>query len=175
MKIRYLNESDANIYREVRLRGLKESPLAFRESFEDECEKSLAEVAEELVPRGNPPEEFKLGAFSERGELIGIVSFRRDIRVKARHRAMLSGMYVIPEARRQGVGRALLDQVVNKAEQLGGMEQIHLWVLHAMPSASGFYQDCGFAKQGPSVKGDLKIGSEYVDSSYLVFHLKNSG
>ncbi len=171
MKIRFLNASDAKLYRDFRLKGLKESPLAFCESYEDECERTLPEIADFLAPVGNPPEKFTLGILSNHDGLLAAVTFERDTRRKARHKAMLSAMYVLPEARGQGVGRKLLNAAVYKASNLDGLEQIHLWVLHAGESASGFYQQSGFLAQGPMVKGDLKIGDEYVDAQYMVRRL----
>lgn len=174
MKIRLLNASDAKVYRDIRLRGLKESPQAFSESYEDEFEKTLPEFAEEIVPIGNPPQQFTLGAISDQGGgLLGIVSFRRDTRSKARHKAMLYSMYVLPEARQHGVGHELLEAVIEKAKHLEGLEQIHLWVLHSHRSAATFYKECGFKSQGPLVKGDLKIGNQYVDAEYLVLRLSS--
>ncbi|MFQ5649722.1 MAG: GNAT family N-acetyltransferase [bacterium] len=171
MKVRILNASDAKAYRELRLKGLKESPHAFGESYEDECEKSLPEIAEELTPFGNPPEQFTLGAISEQGGLLGVVTFKRDTRSKARHKAMLYAMYVLPEARHHGVGQALLAEIVARARHIEGLEQIHLWVLHASRSAADFYKQCGFEFQGPRIKGDLKISGEYVDAQYMVLRL----
>jgi len=171
MKIRILNASDAKAYRDLRLKGLKESPHAFSDSYEDEFEKLLPQIAEEITPIGNPPEQFVLGAFSENGGLLGIVTFKRDTRSKARHKAMLSSMYVLPEARRHGLGRKLLAEIVDKARHLEGLEQIHIWVLHAPGSPLRFYRQCGFESQGPRVKGDLKINNQYIDAEYMVLHL----
>ena len=147
-------------------------PLAFSESYEDERLRPESDFAAELDVRGEPAEWFVLGAFAEGNELVGFVKFRRDQRSKARHKAMLHAMYVAPEYRKHGVGKQLVMEVLERARQLPGLEQLHLWVLHAEGSAAGFYQKLGFEQQGPLVRKDLKIDGRYVDAEYLVLYLE---
>ena len=110
-----------------------------------------------------------LGAFTSANELAGFVKFVRDQRSKARHKAMLHAMYVHSDYRGQGVGRILIDTLFEQVQQLKGLEQIHLWTLHAETSAASFYSLCGFQSQGV-VKKDLKIAGRYVDAEYMVYY-----
>ncbi|MEQ9405796.1 MAG: GNAT family N-acetyltransferase [Cyclobacteriaceae bacterium] len=170
---RLLAKEDASIYKDARLNSYQHDPYAFSESYEDEKGKAASVFAEELIIKGDPPEWFVLGAFSEKNELTGFVKFRRDLRSKARHKSMIHAMYVHPEFRSFGVGKQLVDEAINRARNLNGLEQIHLWVLHSdlSNSASDFYIKCGFERQGPLVKKDLKIGEAYIDAEYMVMHL----
>lgn len=173
IKFRLLRQNDCNSYRSLRLKSYQEAPFAFSESYEDEQHRVLADFAMELKIQGQPPEWFVLGAFSEINKLIGFVKFRRDTRSKARHKSMIHAMYVVPEYRKAGIGKQLVLNLLNRVKQLDGLEQVHLWVLHAegFKSASNFYKKCGFESQGTQVKKDLKIGNTYIDAEYMVMYL----
>jgi ribosomal protein S18 acetylase RimI-like enzyme len=168
---RLLIEQDAAAYRDLRLVSYRDAPLSFSESYEDEVLRDESDFATELKLVGGPIEWFVLGAFSESGNLVGFVKFRRDQRQKARHKSMIHAMYVDLNCRYQGIGKKLITDLLNIAKQINGLEQIHLWVLHADSSASGFYKKCGFESQGTVVKNDLKIEGIYVDAEYMVMYL----
>ena len=172
VKIRLLQKDHLNEYRNLRLKSFKNSPYAFSESYDDEKTRPLNEFDQELEIEGDPPEQFILGAFNKESQLIGFVKFRRDKRSKARHKSMLHAMYVEPEYRNYGVGGKILEETINKAKQIIGLEQIHLWVLHSnnSKSASKFYSNYGFISQGTKVKKDLKIGENYIDAEYMVLY-----
>ncbi len=168
MKIKILAREDVAQYRSLRLESLKESPFAFSDSYGDINVRPIEEFHREIAPVGTPPEAFVLGAFNEKGIMVGFVRFRRDQRQKARHKSMVHSMYTTPELRGLGVGKQLMEDLFDKAAQLKGLEQIHLWVLHNGTSASGFYRKLGFKQQGPFIKQDLKIEDAYIDAEYMV-------
>lgn len=168
---RVLHDADASAYRELRLRSFQESPLAFSESFEDEQHRSFVSFKEEIQTLGTPPEWFVLGAFDLR-QLVGFVKFRRDQRSKARHKAMIHAMYLAPEYRKRSIGKVLMEKLLIQVRQLAGLEQVHLWVLHANnQSAANFYRSIGFRSQGPMVKDDLKWNDQYIDAEYMTLRL----
>lgn len=167
---RILDTSDAEAYRSLRLYSFQEAPFAFSESYEDEKLRPLSYYEALLEVQGNPPERYILGAFSDKNELIGIATFRRDQRSKALHKAMVYAMYVHPEYRGKQIGHDLMTEIIQRAQQMPGMEAIHLWVLHAHTSAAPFYQQLGFESKG-KVNNDLKIGNQYIDAEYMVKYL----
>ena len=168
---RILGQEDANDYRQLRLISYQEAAEAFSESYEDEKEKELQAFEAELIIKGEPAEWFVLGAFVDE-KLIGFVKFRRDQRSKARHKSMVHAMYVDPAYRGHGIGRRIIEDLLQRVRQQEGLEQIHLWVLHANgKSAAPFYASLGFVRQGPLVKKDLKIGQLYIDAEYMVMYL----
>jgi len=170
--IRKIGPEDENAYRDLRLLSYQEASFAFSESYEDECKKPVSLFVAELTAVGYPEEYFILGAFSESKELMGFVKVRRDQRSKARHKSMIHAMYVASQYRKSGVGQQLIDYLLEICIGMPGLEQIHLWVLyHNDQSAAPFYQGLGFKLQGPVVKKDLKVGSEYIDAGYMVKYL----
>ncbi|WP_224998806.1 GNAT family N-acetyltransferase [Cesiribacter sp. SM1] len=169
--IRQLTEQDAVAYRELRLESLQEAPYAFSSSYEEEALYSLEHFAAWLKPLGSPPESYVLGAYTDAHALVGTITFKRDTRLKARHKSMIYAMYTQASTRGHGVGKALVEEVIQRAKKMEGLEQIHLWVLHSTTSAANFYKKCGFQGQGPLVKNDLKIRDRYVDAEYMVLYL----
>ena len=85
---RYLTE-----YRELRLKSYRRSPLSFSESYEDEKHRGIKEFEKDIIYTEDPPESFVLGAFMDVDHLIGFVTFKRDLRSKARHKGMVHAMH----------------------------------------------------------------------------------
>ena len=171
MKLKVLDRDDVAHYKSIRLESLKESPFAFSDSYNDLNASPNEEFQKELAIVGNPPEAFVLAAVDDKGKIQGFVRFKRDQRQKARHKSMVHSMYITPEFRGRGVGKLMMENVIERAKSLRGLEQIHLWVLHHDSSASGFYRKLGFEQQGPLVRKDLKAGNIYVDAEYQVHFL----
>ena len=174
MTIKILNQLDAPDFRSLRLHSYQESPHAFSESYEDEVKRPIGDFEAEIAIKGEPAEQFLLGAFNENDDLCGFVKFKRDLRSKARHKSMIHAMYVAPAFRGKDIGSLLLKEVIQRAGKMEGLEQIHLWVLEraGKVSAANFYSKFGFIKQGPAVKKDMKIAGEYVDAAYMVKYMK---
>lgn len=170
--IRLLDECDSETYRTFKLLSLKESPLSFSDSLEDEIVKPL-EAYKAMLSNPNPQENFVLGAFDkDSDELIGSLSFKRDNRTNARFKGMIHVMYVHPDHRGKNVGSLLVSKLFEYAAQMEGLEQIHLWVLKSGDSSAiAFYSKLGFLRQDMCVKKDLKIGDDYVDAEYMVKYM----
>src|SRR6476620_7955468 len=122
MTVRFLNHGDVEAYQGLRLLSLKESPFAFSDSLEDEPGKTDDDYLAEIIQHGNPPERFTIGAFAEDGGLTGFVGFVRDLRTKARHRAMVRALYVVPQYRGRGIARKMLLQLLHTAEMIPNLE-----------------------------------------------------
>src|SRR5262249_35736918 len=162
-------EDDAPVVRELRLRALREESDAFGSSYEEESRLPIdATVARIAAKRGT--DDLALGAFDEGGVLVGIVTFIRRDKMKERHKSDVFGMYVAPEARRKGVGGALLDEVLRHARALEGLDQIQLAVGSRRPAARALYTSRGFEPWGIERRA-LRIGEDFVDEEYLVLFL----
>jgi len=172
MLIRVLTELDSKQFWSLRLRALRENPEAFGASYEEE----LNTPTDKLTSRFNsdlilPLEEnFMLGAFNGNRDMIGVVGFRRERRVKLRHKASIWGMYVVPESRQTGIGKSLISELLNKANTLDGLQQINLGVVSSNTHAKALYNSLGF-KTYAVEKNALKIGEQYFDDDFMVLFL----
>jgi ribosomal protein S18 acetylase RimI-like enzyme len=84
-----------------------------------------------------------------------------------RHKGVLWGMSVRPEARGTGLAAALVQQVVAHARTL--VEQVCLTVIASNVAARRLYKAAGFEEYGLERRG-LKVGSKYYDQSSWSSH-----
>lgn len=163
MLIRPLIGSDAACYQPLRLRALREHPEAFASAFEEEQQFSLETVANRL--QQSSAERYVLGAF-EREELSGLLHFRRWEGLKIQHRASIGGMYVPPEYRGRGIGKALLLDAIAHAQTLSGLEDLILAVTVGNERARALYLAVGFTSAAIELRY-LKIGEQYFDIEWM--------
>lgn len=142
MDIRRLTPADADAYRALRLRALRDHPEAFTSSWEEDCAKPPADSAARLAS----PQQRHWGAF-DGATLQGIVGLELLPRAKERHKGHVVGMYVAPECAGKGVGKALLAAVLAAAEDLG-LSDLVLTLSEGNAAALRLYQAAGFVAFG---------------------------
>jgi ribosomal protein S18 acetylase RimI-like enzyme len=147
IEIRALGPADAAAFREIRLGGLRDSPEAFGSTYEEEVEHGLQIFAQRLDPSAAKAEQVVLGAFAD-GALVGVAACIREHRPKTRHKASVYGMYVAPEARGRGAGRALLARLVAEARAWPGVDRLTLSVVERAEAARALYRAAGFVAYG---------------------------
>lgn len=167
MEIRMLNKSDALVYQEVRLNALKNNPEAFSSTYEREVEFSLGTIEERLEP---VKDKFVIGAFDHNGLLVGIITFMRENGLKTSHKGNIFGMYVAPETRGQGLGKLLMVELIKKAKDCDGLEQINLTVISENNSTKKLYKSLGFEVYGVEKNG-LKFNGQYFDEDLMVLNI----
>jgi ribosomal protein S18 acetylase RimI-like enzyme len=160
-EIRRLMPADAGRYREIRLKGLKCSPEAFGSTYETESVQPLSRFSERLASSA------VFGAF--RGaELLGIAGFAVRNGIKEAHKGLLWGMYVRPDARKAGVGRQLVEAVIDFARQR--VELLQLSVVSDNEQARRLYASLGFIQYGVE-KHSLKQRGRYYDEILMALDL----
>jgi cyclohexyl-isocyanide hydratase len=130
-----------------------------------------ADMEGENFPTEDTPESFTLGAFSNEGELLGTVGFKRDSFVKLHHRGLVFRMYVSEKAKGLGLGRKLLQTLIEKAKQGDGLRQIYLTVISSNSRAKNLYISEGFERYSFEKEAIKMADNEYVDEDSMVKYL----
>lgn len=163
--IRRLGPGDAAAFFALRLRGVSAAALQFRTAPEDVEREGLAYWQARLTA----DDDRLVGAFDENC-MIGIGGIARDTRVKLRHKALLFGMFVAPEAAGRGIGLAIVEALI--AEARGFVSSLHLTLMADNDRARALYARCGFAIYGreplsvmqPDGPGDELLMWRAIDS-----------
>ena len=159
IRVRRLLPEDAARYREIRLEGLRVSPEAFGNTFEVENARPIELFADRIR------DSETMGAF-EGAEILGVAGLRANQGPKESHKGMLVGMYVRPQARNRGVGRRLVEAVIEVA-RTRGVELLQLAVVSDNEPARRLYARLGFVEYGIEKKS-LKQGGRYTDEVLMV-------
>jgi ribosomal protein S18 acetylase RimI-like enzyme/catechol 2,3-dioxygenase-like lactoylglutathione lyase family enzyme len=169
VEIRVLNEADGAAWWRLRLESLERDPLAFGKALEEH--QAMTVEAVEARFRDVSPGSFHLGAFEEQA-MIGMATFIRAPGLKERHKGHIYGVYVSPEQRRRGIGRALISAVVTMVTNDASIEQILLSVAADQTAAVRLYSSFGFRTYGREPRA-LKTGATYVDEDQMLLFIRS--
>lgn len=159
--LRPLTAEDAALYRDIRLEGLADSPDAFASTLECEQDEPLDRFAARL------DNSFVLGAF--RGlRLVGVAGFYVQPKPKHMHKGMLWGMYVRPEARQAGIGRRLVEALIEHSRL--HVELLQLLVISDNAPARRLYASLGFVEYGIE-RHATKYRGQYHDDVLMALPL----
>jgi GNAT superfamily N-acetyltransferase len=153
MEVRWLRSGDGALLREVRLQALTDAPLAFAVTLDHDAqlppafwdaraaESEAGESGRVFVATSDEAAVGMAGGFFPDGD---------------RATAILSGMWVSPTARRQGVARALVEAVADwaRAHQAHTLELIVTQAPPPNPPAL-LYQTLGFTLTGETKPVDF--------------------
>lgn len=169
MHTHLLGESDVLLYKEIRLRALKNDPESFGSTYEQEVNRPLKEFAERIQ---HSKDKFTLGCFDDSNLLVGIVNFVRESRLKTAHKGNIYGMYIEPEYRGRGLGKSLLLALIERAtRECAGLEQIHLAVVSNNLPAKRLYISLGFEIYGVEPNA-LKFEGHSLDEDLMILRFE---
>lgn len=167
MDIHLLTADDAEAFWHLRLEMLRNDPASFADSTE-EHKITTVEAVRQRLAESDPASNFVVGSFTD-GRLTGSAGFFRRPNHKERHKGHVWGVYVSPNQRGKGVGKALMLEIIRRARQIAGIEQITLVASAKLP-AQKLYESVGFKGYGIEPRS-LKIGKDYVDDILMVLML----
>jgi RimJ/RimL family protein N-acetyltransferase len=162
-QIRRLEPPDVAAYRELRLEGLRNHPDSFGAAWEDEIDKPDAWWTQRLES------STVFGGWIDGSPLLGVAGFQVPGTAKQRHKGILWGMYVRPDARGTGLAASLLQRVIEEARPL--VEEIRLTVMASNTAAHRLYSAAGFEPYGLERRA-LKVGDDYYDDLLMALPLQ---
>lgn len=167
MIIRKLTKNDAEDYRNIRLEALYNNPDSFGTMYSEEVIKTIDDFKNRIPVDNN---NFILSYFIDK-ELIGIVAFHQESRIKVRHKAYIRSMYVKQEYRRKGIGKSLMKELIERAKAIDEIEILLVDVVKNNISAQHLYLSLGFQIYGIE-KMAYKFQNQYFDMAYMSLQIK---
>lgn len=125
--------------RDMRLRALADAPEAFARTFAEEAPRPDSEWAQQLADSVHSLSKLSLVA-ERNGVAVGLAY--AQLRSESPDTADLFSMWVAPEARRNGAGRALLAAVIAWAGERG-VRRLILQVAEGNTNAESLYAEAG--------------------------------
>jgi RimJ/RimL family protein N-acetyltransferase len=168
METRRLTERHVQALWTLRLQALESEPEAFGESIEEHRQGSIEAYANRLSSGGD--ENFVIGGFVD-SDLVGMVGFYWELRLKRRHRGGIWGMFVAPSSRGRGFGVALLKEALRTAKTIPGLRSIHLSVTATQAAARRLYANAGFESFGIEPEA-LMVGEKYIDEEHMILRFR---
>jgi GNAT superfamily N-acetyltransferase len=164
MQIRRLVPSDAMAYRALMLEAYTLAPESYTSTVAERVEQPLGWWAARMAdtPQAH---ELVIGAFVD-GQLAGAAGLAFEQRERTRHKSTLFGMYVRPPARRAGLARAIVHEVLQQARQVPPTVLVQLTVTASNEDAVRLYADCGFVPFGTEPLA-VRLGDRYIAKTHM--------
>jgi ribosomal protein S18 acetylase RimI-like enzyme len=141
MEIRLLTVDDAERAVALRRMALTTDSYAFAERLDSDPALNVDFVRQRLADSGIEAGTVVIGAFDP--ELVGVVGMNRL--GPESDGARLWGVYVDPDRRGDGIGRALIDRALQCVRQITGVQHVELFVSNAAAAAIRLYELAGFS------------------------------
>jgi len=165
--IRPLTPEDVAAFRAFRIAALHESPLSFGASAVGEEQYDAAKWRERLsAERGTV-----FGAFAPAGEMIGSVGLFITNDGTDADGPWLWTMYVQPPHRRHGVGRRLVQHVIDHLRATTLHSRLRLHVTDASAAAGAMYRALGFVPIERQIDVPWHTG-DVVDMDVMAYSLR---
>ena len=145
MHVELLNASDAVQYRTLMLEAYTLAADAFTSTAEERASEPDSFWAKRIA--GTLQTSAAFGAFLGQN-LVGTVALEFASKPKTKHKGHVIGMYVRPDARGTGAGRALLQAAVDYANVMPDIQLLNLSVTEGNEAAVKLYRCFGFESFG---------------------------
>lgn len=157
--VRSLGADDWQIYRDLRLRSLSESPDAFARTLDEERQRTRDEWSRRIEQGQDRRWNLPLVADCD-GQPAGLAWGRIDRSVP--EVAHVFQVWVAPDCRGRGIGRSLVKTIVSWAQE-NRAQWVELCVTRGNDSATMLYERLGFEPYGELVP--LRDGSALMTQS----------
>jgi RimJ/RimL family protein N-acetyltransferase len=164
MRLTRLAPEHAAEYRAFMLHAYAQHADAFTSSAGERALLPLVWWQARLTPAIDA-DEMVFGALLD-ATLVGVAGLSFEKREKARHKATLFGMAVADAAQGRGLGRQLVDMVLDHARARAGVSVVQLTVTEGNHAAEALYRRCGFVPFGVEPMA-VKVGESYVSKIHM--------
>ncbi len=137
--VRPIDPSEADALRSIRLAALATDPTAFGRTYDEEA--AYDDAHWRMRAAGSPTSQTFVAVD---GDVIGLVGAYQEA---PGERVELVSMWMAPAARRRGVGRQLVEIVLEWADERHP-PSVELWVTRGNDGALALYRSCGFEVTG---------------------------
>lgn len=142
--VRRIRPHEEAALRNLRLAALSEAPSAFGSTYAAEALLTTADWSERGQGRRARHERLSF-AVTEDDDIVGLVGgYRSDAKSP---RVELVSMWTHPTVRRMGIGRLLVNAVLDWARTCGA-QCVELWVTRGNVGAENLYRQMGFVDTG---------------------------
>lgn len=168
--IRPVTKDDAEAFFALRLEALQTNPEAFGANYEDSIQKWTAETygAARIPDEGG--DKIIFCAESD-DELVAMMGFIREPYPKEKHIGIIWGVFTKPSARGQGIGKKILQAIIDHAHNCEGLAQITLSVVTENQAAIALYKKMGFTIWGTLPDG-LRSTTQSYDVHYMSYRIE---
>ena len=161
VEITSISESQWELCRDLRLEALREVPLAFSGSYEEE--EGLSEATWRTRSKN------ALFALEQEAPVGMIVLIRQESQ-KTRHIANIFGLYVKASHRGQGIGKRLLQEAIHNLAALKHIRKVKLTAVNTQKAAIDLYKKFQFQEVG-ILKNELGYQGKFYDELVMELHL----
>ena len=172
MIVRRLTPDDVLPYRQLMLEAYERHPDAFTSTVRERAALPMS-WWESRVSEAPASSELVFGAFDGH-RMIGAAGLAFGTREKAKHKATLFGMYVLPDFRHHGVGRDLVFKALEFARSRPGVVLVQLTVTQGNAGARSLYEKCGFIPFGVEPYA-VAVGDAFVSKVHMWCDLRRPG
>jgi RimJ/RimL family protein N-acetyltransferase len=168
LSVRALEEADLAAYKALRDHALAHHEEAFTSDAAAEAQRNAQSYRARLG--GDSDGGFTLGAW--RGDrLVGAITCERDPRSKVRHVGHIVGTMVATDEQHKGVGRALLDALIERAGADAELQQLTLSVTASNHAAVRLYAGAGFTRYGTLPRA-IRVSGRFLDKDLMLLNLR---
>jgi ribosomal protein S18 acetylase RimI-like enzyme len=146
-EVRRIRADEWREYRELRLAGLKDTPLAFTEQYESSV-RQPDQFWRDRVRRAATDKSVAGFVAVNGGHFTGKTTCVIEAEITDHVSAHIVGVYVQPGARGSGVAERLIAAAIDWALGGAGADRVRLFVLDANERARRFYRRVGFVETG---------------------------
>ena len=153
IQIQELPQNRWEACRDLRLEALREEPLAFGSSYEEE--KNISEAEWKI--------RIKNALFAlEIDKPIGMVVLIQQTNIKSMHLANIFGLYVKASYRGKGIGKQLMEKALKKLTSIESIRKVKLAVNAELTATINLYEKFGFQRVG-MLKQELRYDNRFYD------------